>query len=340
MVTIGTALAAAGEFLLGRQGADGTWRDFLTLAGEGVDWPTGYVAAQLHDASPGRAAAALGRAAAALHRSQHPDGGWGYHGGVPTDADSTAYALLFLARVDTGAPIAAAADCLLAHQDACGGGFPTYARPGPIRAFMGLPETVSIDGWCRCHLEVTAAAGRALAAAGRAEAALRAWGFVAAHQLPDGAWQSYWWRGSHYPTLQAVALALALEGAPGGAAACARARAWALGQQLTDGGWAAPAGREAAPFATALGLTLLALTGAEGSRIARGAACLARLQQADGGFAGGPILCIPRPFDTTVDERTPLREGELGTGVVIADQHRLYTTATCLAALALAARAT
>jgi squalene cyclase len=324
-------------FLLARQGDDGAWRDFLTLAGEGVDWPTSFVAAQLATAAAPRAS--LERAERALIEAQHRDGGWGYHAGVPTDADSTACALVFLAaRGSAGDHVERAAACLARHQDPDSGGLPTYREPGPIRAFMRLGRGSDLSGWCSPHLEVTATAGRALAAAGNgsrdAAAAAAAWRYVRSRQRDDGSWHSYWWTSAHYPTLQAAWLARAL----GDDEAVSRAAEWALRSQLDDGGWAAP-GAAASPFATALSLSILACAGERGAPAARAVDRLGALQEPDGAWPSHPMMRIAPPGVAEPDDHRSWRSDALGTGVVIRDQHRLFTTATCVAALALAAGA-
>ena len=213
-------------FLLEGQGADGLWRDFLTLAGEGSSWPTGLIATEL--ALAGSERGPLERAAKALLAGQHDDGGWGYHAGVPTDADSTACALLFLAAMGhEGSRMRRARACLARHQDANRGGVSTYRVPEPIRRFMGLGAEVDLDGWCSSHLEVTATAGRAFAASTSTSPgweAEAAWRYVSSRQCADGSWASYWWVAPHYPTLQAVALAVEM----GEEAAVRRAAAWTL----------------------------------------------------------------------------------------------------------------
>ena len=80
--------------LLQRQHRDGLWRDFRTLAGEGAEWPTGYVASCL--APIEGTAEALRRARAKLVDGQLQDGGWSYNESVPADVDSTAFVLLGL----------------------------------------------------------------------------------------------------------------------------------------------------------------------------------------------------------------------------------------------------
>jgi squalene cyclase len=298
------ALECGLQFLLSKQGVDGLWRDFLTPAGEASEWPSGFIAAalQLAGADPG----ALRRCAAALVARQNEDGGWGYNEDVPTDADSTACVLLFLARMGGHEDVGRrAASCLVDHQRESGG-VATYREAGPIRRYMGVARWLRFRGWCSPHTEVTAIAGRALAAFGRDEATA-AWRYVRSMQRADGAWSSYWWTSPHYATAQAVELALLM----GDRDAAARAA-----------GWARANGGEGA-FETALSVSILAGAGATGEE-------LRRLQEADGGWPSRPIMRIPYPGAVSPDRRRRFR------GMLVADQHRTFTSATCVGALAAA----
>ena len=318
-------LRAAIEFLQSQQERDGTWREFVTLAGEGVDWPTGFVAMQLAEA--GADAAVLDRAADALASTQRDDGGWGYHSCVPTDADSTAWVMLFLAsRAGRNDHVERAAACLARHQDSDTGGLPTYFEPGPIRSYMGLGRHVSVDGWCSPHVEVTATAGRAFAAVDERARAAAAWGFVRSRQRDDGSWHSYWWASPFYPTLQAVELACVLGEQDG----IGRAVTWLLEAQRDDGGWGAPV----SAFATALALSVLVRAGERGSAAERAIERLASLQDSDGGWPGHACFRIPPPGMVEPEHFTKWRVGKPGTGVVVRDRNRLFTTAACVGALA------
>jgi squalene cyclase len=334
-----TAAAAAIErgmrFVLAKQGRDGFWRDFLTPAGEASAWPTGVIAAALHVA--GAETSPLQRAADTLVTSQNDDGGWGYNETVPSDADSTACVLLFLAQMGhRGSTCRRAASCLVRHQRRENGGIATYREPGPIRRFMGVGRWMRFDGWCRPHTEVTAMAGRALAAfapnngASEADAA---WRYVRSQQCPDGSWSSYWWTSPHYTTLQAVELAVLLADHD----AVGRAAEWALRSQADDGAWSAP-GAATSAFATALSLSLLLNARASGHPVERAIWRLAALQEDDGGWPSHPIMRIPLPGDVEPDKRRRWRLG--GRGLVVRDQHRTFTSAVCVAALAQAREAT
>jgi squalene cyclase len=182
---------------------------------------------------------------------------------------------------------------------------------------------------------VTAAAGRALAAVPeecfRVEAE-RAWRYVERRQSADGGWSSYWWEGGHYPTLQAVALARAL----GDSAATVRAAEWALSEQLVGGAWGVRGGEPSA-FATALALSVLLPAREHSEAARRGLLALAALQDDDGGWPAHASMRIPPPHVVEPDGYGSWRIDGLGTGVIVRDHHRLFTTATCVGALALAA---
>jgi squalene cyclase len=340
------------EFLLEGQSGDGLWHDFLTLAGEGSDWPTGVIATEL--ALAGAEREPLERAAGALLADQQPDGGWGYRSGVPTDADSTACVLLFLAAMGHRCSrVARAGTCLAGHQDKGSGGVSTYRSARPIRRFMGLGTEIDLGGWCSSHLEVTATAGQALARVSASEEVEAAWRYVASRQRTDGSWASYWWTTPHYPTLQAVGLAIEMDDE----AAVARAADWTESEQDEDGGWSAPAGATtsthgSAPrdtvsagdaatsaFATALSLSVLLRAGRRGPAVDRGVERLLALQEADGGWPSHPIMRIPPPDVAEPEDHRAWRANALGTGVMVGDQHRMFTTAMCVGALGPALRA-
>jgi squalene cyclase len=318
MTEVSIALERGVGFLLASQGDDGLWRDFLTPAGEASEWTTGFVATALHTA--GADADALVRAGAALIERQNDDGGWGYHEEVPSDADSTACVLLLLERLKADDDVCRrAAGLLLAHQGESGG-VATYREPGPIRTYMGVGRWLRFRGWCSPHTEVTATAGRALDRIAP-DAARAAWDYVRPLQGADGNWRPYWWISSHYPTLQAVALADSL----GEREPTLRACEWVAGRRQKDGA-----------FATALSLSILLHAQAPRVCVERLASWLAILQDGDGGWPSEPIMRIPLPGDVDPDRLRLVRIG--GPGIVVGDQHRTFTSAACVAALAHATR--
>jgi hypothetical protein len=71
----------------------------------------------------------------------------------------------------------------------------------------------------------------------------------------------------------------------------------------------------------------------------RGLLGLVALQQPDGGWPGHASMRIPPPDVAEPESYQSWRVDGLGTGVVVHDQHRLFTTAACVSLLALAAGA-
>jgi squalene-hopene/tetraprenyl-beta-curcumene cyclase len=326
------ALERGVAFLLSEQAGDGMWRDFRTPAGEASAWPTGYIGLALHGA--GADGGSLERAVEALLAEQNDDGGWGYNADVPSDADSTAWVLRFLSAMGHhDERCRQAASFLISHQRPGTGGIATYRRAGEIRRYMGVGRWMPFTGWCRPHTEVTAAAGCALAASpsGAGDAAVRsAWRHVEAQQRRDGSWDGYWWEAPHFATAQAAAFACR----SGDRRAAVRAAEWALRHQNADGTWDATAQSRSA-FATALGLAILSHAELRGQPVERAAAALVALQRHDGSWPCHPIMRIPLPFESRPGPRR-WRPIEIAGGIVVEDQHRRFTSATCIAALALA----
>lgn len=332
------AIASGIEFLLASQGQDGLWRDFLTPAGEASTWPSAYIGNALLLADTDRDA--VDRTADALALCQQSDGGWGYNEHTPSDADSTSWAVLFLARLQ-GRDRACrhAGTCLARHQRRLNGGVATYAKPGPIRRYMGLSRWVPFRGWCRPQIEVSAVAGRAFSAIASDISRARAraaWRYVRSRQNADGSWNSYWWTSPYFATQQAVALALSMREVD----LVRRAAAWTLRAQRRDGGWGMPSEAATSSFATALSLSVLAVSGLDDRRpIARGVDALLHLQQADGGWPSRPALRIPLPVDPSPAGDDRWRLIRFDAGMVVQDQHRTFTSATSVAALAQALHA-
>jgi squalene-hopene/tetraprenyl-beta-curcumene cyclase len=321
------------DFLLTGQGIDGMWRDFHTPAGEATTWPTAYIgnALQLADADRD----VLERAADALAVRQHVDGGWGYNEQTPSDADATAWALLFLARTDDRDHAREHARVCLAHHQRHGGGDATYAKSGPIRRYTGLGRWVPFRGWCGPHVEVSGIAGRTFLDGFPARASA-AWRYVRSQQNTDGSWNSYWWTTAHFATQQAVELAVCMHDRD----AVNRATAWTLRTQWPDGGWRAPSRSSMSAFATALSLSVLAVSDPpDREAIIRAADALVGLQHADGGWPSEPILRIPVPADKRSGQDDRWRLVRFDDGIVVADQNRMFTSATCVAALTRALRA-
>ncbi|WP_134724319.1 prenyltransferase/squalene oxidase repeat-containing protein [Paracoccus luteus] len=175
------ATRRAADLLVARQNADGSWTDWSLPPGPSSEWTTAYVGHCLsRTAAPLRRdlARPMARAAAWLQRHRFPDGGWGYNPAVPSDADSTALAILFLASNGTPAPPGAIAQ--LRRFQRADGGFSTF-----------LPDGLT-GSWGRSHPEITAVA--LLAAGGRRDPAIDAGiAWLRRARRGDGTWNAFWW---------------------------------------------------------------------------------------------------------------------------------------------------
>jgi squalene-hopene/tetraprenyl-beta-curcumene cyclase len=340
-LSLAEAMMRASSFLIAEQAASGAWSDFLTQAGESTDWVTGYVGSSLCEADGVAGvpdlAVCLSRASDWIEEGRFPGGGWGYARHTTLDADSTAACLLFLSRLGGERAQTQDIQALLTHQ-VSGAGFSTYREPEAIRRIMKLGADADFSGWCSSQPEVTAMAVLALSGWRRQRsdrAARAALDFLLASQSESGWWEAYWWDGRIYSTSLAVRALLTAD--PGAhLAAVERAVDWMIGIQRPDGGWNNGVQGRSAAFQTALALLALVDSGSEPALSAaeRGANWLLRNQLDDGSWKSCPILRVPDPDDLAPWTRSEWRTSNKGTGILVRDHRRVFTTATAFAGLA------
>ena len=146
------AAVARGVAALSRARCGAHWRDFALPVGASDAWVTGYVLTSLAELRDTALPADPTLAAPALHwllEAQQPGGGWGYNGGVPADADSTAWVML--ACRGWSHPVPSSAQRFLLRCMRGAGGFATYPA-----------ATAPAVGWARPAEDVAAVARRAL----------------------------------------------------------------------------------------------------------------------------------------------------------------------------------
>jgi hypothetical protein len=331
---------SAVRFLEGSIRPDGFWSDFLTLAGESVYWVTGYIGYALARGAPPHGEEEtrrlLLRVGERVLERQYEDGGWGYGPGVPADADSTSWCLLFLSKLGMQSVESRekASRFLLRHQSPIDGGFRTYAVPSEVGRYMMLDASVSFQGWSSSQMCVTPVAGRALAESGSSLGVDKALEYVRRGQTADGYWEPYWWSERLYATVSCMEF-LSARGVGGDAALLSRAQGWISRGQLPSGAWSDSPTSDGVPFSTALALRglMVAPNPSLSESIRRGVEWLLTEQLADGSWNSHHILRIPHPSTMEPWKQPNWNRDGKAINAVIKDHRRLYTTATALTAL-------
>ncbi len=187
---IESAIVAAARFLSRSQDEDGHWRDYQLPPGRSEAWTTACVGCALVAASryAPTGDAALHHAAAALLATRRLEG-WGFNRYTACDADTTSWALRFLAQLGAIGGISAEATLR------------PYVTPNHrVRTFATVDR---FGNWALEHDEVAPLAGLALLDAqelcqigGIRAAILDSWA--------RGGWRSFWWEGRAYVRAQSL----------------------------------------------------------------------------------------------------------------------------------------
>jgi squalene cyclase len=333
-----TAIGKAVGFIISTHDPDGLWRDFETLAGSSSDWVSGFVLRALSIShNPGDVSA---RAVSSLTSRQRQNGGWSYNRVVPTDCDSTSWVLLAISpSFHQGAsPIQKGVQYLWKHQDRTSGGFATYCPWDRVHEFIGVTSLDVMSGWFSPHICVTGVAVQSLLEMGAPasdEGIQKAAIYITAERNARGLWDSYWWKGYAYGTyqaLKALSLCKALT-----AEIAENAANSLLSDQRYDGGWNDWSGIESEVFGTAFALSSLLLLQNDRAlpSVERGMQWLVGQQRSDGSFPTAPMLKIPPPMVKDPAAVRRWRKDGMGTGVMIEDKRRIFTTSAALQVLSL-----
>jgi hypothetical protein len=294
------SIAGGVDFILSLQSGNGSWTDWDLPPGSSSTWTTAYVGYKLGYLPQHLKAKTVSHILAAsdwLLDNAFADGGWGYNATVGSDADSTSFAILFLASAGRRVPDSAYVH--LARYQCPDGGFATYMPGSGSRS------------WTVSHPDVTPIALLALLTRTMPDRRTlhRGTDYVLTQQAPDGLWNSFWWDSFLYGTEASLSL---LRAANVAIAAPAN-----LSQFLP-----------ANAFETALLISSFLHVDPLGQRsaILDLAEQLIAQQQPDGGWETTPILRITRR-----DCLEPWASND--PGPLFADPCRLFTTSSVLYAL-------
>ena len=255
-----SSIQAAAQFLIAHQDTDGLWRDYRLPPGPSTSWTSACVAWCLAAAVP--QSPALQVAVQALH-ANWKTGGWGYNSSTAIDADSTAWVLRFMARMQH--PCISDATRYLSPFIAQGGGVHTF----PSQRF---------GTWAHQHADVTPVVGLALLECGGDPdiiEQLRTWSL--ANQSSEGHWHSFWWSTHAYATARNLEFLAASGGLTG--IAIHSARRWFASQSPAS-----------SSFEAAQHLIISTLLKIPSDQLADN---LIRLQIPDGGWPASPVLIVP-----------------------------------------------
>ncbi len=306
IMKISKAIGSAKKFIFSHRNRQGLWEDFNSQShGNGVDWISSYVGLSLLNA--GVPLSDLKLTAYHISRRQDKGGGWGYNNKTSApDADSTAFSILFLSRFDYGRKVRLAKEFLLQHQKG-NGGFGTYLEELVRRDYQKrVSADTSVAGWCSAIPEITTMALKALK---RNERALE---YIKESQSKGGFWRSYWYNNNIYATTQGIR-SLQNHGAE---YEIKKAQEWLAKQNSII------------PFYLALQIMGLVSNKRYRDKINYELSNLINMQRMDGSWENHSILRVPSPSNTKPwEDMSRWRED-------IRDQERIFTTATCLEALA------
>lgn len=240
--------------------------------------------------------------------------GWGWNLWMPSDADTTAFALRIARAVgQADAPGAmAAAEFVRTHLQAEGAR--TFRGPGDV------PELARSHpgAWLEPTPCVTASVALAMPSAERRRLA----DSLARGQDPSGCWHGYWWVTPDYPTgLAATALD-------------PREHRRAL---LAVGAWLRSSPPPRGAFDTAWRLRAAQAAGrVTDAHLAVAESLVGDLiasQRQDGSWPASALLRMPHPEDSRPDFGPGSPVDEQGLGAVTIDQNAVVSTASAVAAL-------
>ena len=326
------ACLGAAHYLESRRNACGLWNEFGTSAGRSQEWVSSFIIYSL--ASAGVARNAVGEAAAKIACTQRSDGGWGFNSLVPSDCDSTAWAMLALDASGIEYAYASAEAYVLRHKSFEDSGFSTYDIQDYIEDIIGFPA----NDWRRSHVCVTATAMRALQLSGLNGDMQRSAEFLLHSRRSNNLWKAYWWPSQSFVTFQCLTAIRDTAECLSVWQECGQSL---LNRQRSDGSWSSPGvGHKSCVFETAFALLCLGfLHCIECSAIfkaaaERGVKWLLQMQNEDGSWPSSPILSIPHPLKSNATLCAPFWVSDAcGTDVILSDVTRCFTTASALLAM-------
>lgn len=303
---------------------EGFWTDFMTSAGRGKTWISGYVGVQLaeHNFMPELLKIVLSNISKT----------GSYNDSVMQDADSTTF-LVGLHQAINGNIPGTLIDSWLKFQIS-DGSWATYRNEAELRQVLDLETDISVQGWLSGHPCVSAAAALVLANVPN----LRSQYDKTVSQLVDlvqnNRLRTYWWTSDVY--VQVFTLLAFCKADSVTPTIKAQLLESIIVQQNPAGFWKNPNDNEASAFYTALGLKALIAYQAENHsvEIENTVRWLQNHQTTDGSWKTSRILRIPATDVLSPALVKHWRNSSFGVNALSDDHNRVFTTATIVSALA------
>lgn len=317
--TIEQSIEIALRHIKTHQNIDFSWSDFMTSAGAGKAWVTGYVGMQL--AEYFKDDECVKNAVKAI--TENPEDYLSYNQSIFQDGDSTTFiiGLLSYYRLE---------DSNLLYKwekfFTPEGGWLTYNEEKPLRKRLELPEDIPVQAWLSPQNCVSAAAAYVLALKKDPKLG-ETLTFLKNRMTKEGYWDSYWWTSPVYATSYSV---MAMAGNNNNLAG--KGAAFLNDLQDSDGSWLNPFTEKPNAFYTALALkTLLVYDSKQYTKtIKKGINWLLKNQTTDGSWTTDRILQIPATDIQDPKTVTHWRSSSFGVNCVTDDHNRVFTTAAVL----------
>lgn len=297
---------------------DGYWSDFMTSAGHGKSWISGYVGLMLAENIP--ELPILKTISTNLSTSG------AYNENSLQDADSSTFVLGFKSLLNDSIQEDAIKQWLKFHQN--DGGWATYIDANSLKSTLELDESISVEGWQMSHPCVSAAAAYTLSFMPSNYAYFRQKTCDYLSKLiQNEQLNSYWWTSDVYA--EAFTL-LALGRQRKYMKECELLSQKIIARQHSNGYWLNPIDNTASAFYTAIALKALLADGLNGHKnnIELGANWLIKNQMTDGSWSTSRILRIPATNVKEPQKIKEWRQSSFGVNALSDDHNRVFTTST------------
>ena len=304
---------------------DFTWSDFMTSAGTGKAWITGFVGmnlAEINNELP-----FLKKIANKI--KQNPADFLSYNQSIFQDGDSTNFLVAFLQAMKM--PNNEINESWLKFVNA-DGGWVTYRDAEGLRKRLELPEEISVDAWLSPKLCVSAVACYVLSN-NKNQAFYDKTAEFLIESKDNHHLKSFWWTSDIYATSYLI---LALNGKAKYKNACQKSVECLATQQTQNGFWENPFDKLPNAFYTSLALKALISYDKlhYSNEIKQGIDWLLSTQTQDGSWQTNRILQIPATDIEDPANVLKWRSSSFGVNCVTDDHNRVFTTSAVVNCLA------